>query len=331
MAKCWQFSDYVGLDMCKLFVIFSLLISSCSVASSLVFINLTVVDSQSEQPVSGARVQFAFQKSRGATLSEEVTDLEGKSSASGVGGYGVNIHAEKKGYYYSRRTITKRGSLTVDLKLRKVVNPVPMYAKKAKIILPQSGVLYGFDFTKGDLVAPHGEGLTPHVRLMVAGEKQDVFNYDKTLTLSFSKNDGIVQYDSGVSVKESKFKFPYLAPENGYHNILEKHERRWQKEVGYSYDHGLEGDYHRFQLGYAFRVNSEVDKDGDLISANYGKIYGEFAAYLHGTNTPSLSDGQAMVVFTYSYNPVANERSLEFDVKKNLFGRLPSEISVSEP
>lgn len=310
-------------------IILFFLLSGSACAGNITRVDLLVVD-ENGSPLDQVNVAMGFLSNTPNNNYRGVTNSDGKVFAVSDSVWGVKVYAEKPDYYDSFKRI-ENGNQSLVLPLRRIMRPKAMYAKKAEVILPQKGVLYGFDFSKGDLVVPYGEGLTPHVRLMVDGEKQNIYNYEKTLTVSFAENDGILKYDSEVEVRESKFKFPYLVPESGYQNTLEKHEKRWQKQVGYGYDHGLEGDFDQFLLGYAFRVSSTLDESGNLASANYGKVYGEFSAYLPGMNTTNLSDGQAKVVFTYSYNPTKNERSLEFDVSKNLFDRLPPELDVSAP
>jgi hypothetical protein len=54
--------------------------------------------------------------------------------------------------------------------------------------------------------------------------------------------------------------------------------------------------------------------EGKLITANYGKIYGEL---IYGGTEKNLSGG--MVRLIYYFNPTPNDRNLEFDGKNNLF------------
>jgi hypothetical protein len=60
-----------------------------------------------------------------------------------------------------------------------------------------------------------------------------------------------------------------------------------------------------------FRIRTVTDKDGKIVSANYGEIYGPFEYGLLG--------GKYRVQFNYYFNPTANDRNLEFDPPKNLF------------
>ena len=74
----------------------------------------------------------------------------------------------------------------------------------------------------------------------------------------------------------------------------------------------LESNFDRFR-NYYFRVRTQIDKDGNVMSALYGKLYSEF---------PKLH---------YYLNPNDNDRNVEFDPRQNLFVNLPKEERQSEP
>ena len=85
------------------------------------------------------------------------------------------------------------------------------------------------------------------------------------------------------------------APENGYERRL----YRWYNSEGECND-----DKSR---NYAFRIRTEKDEKGNITSAYYGKVYGDFRVnYLRG------------IAFLYYLNPTPNDRNLEFDRKTNL-------------
>ena len=62
---------------------------------------------------------------------------------------------------------------------------------------------------------------------------------------------------------------------------------------------------------FYFRVRTVTDKDGKIISAHYGKIYGDFPSFIH------------------YFNGTANDRNLEFDIGRNLLGNLKRSERVS--
>jgi len=65
-----------------------------------------------------------------------------------------------------------------------------------------------------------------------------------------------------------------------------------------------------------FRVRSKTDAKGNVVEANYGKIYGKFD-FAHGP--------KKFVIFSYTFNPTPNDRNLEFDGKTNLFHPGPND------
>jgi hypothetical protein len=64
---------------------------------------------------------------------------------------------------------------------------------------------------------------------------------------------------------------------------------------------------------YFFRVRTVLDENGNVKSAQYGKIYGDF------------------MQFRYYFNPTPNSRNIEFDPKHNLLSGLQSFEQVSAP
>ena len=64
---------------------------------------------------------------------------------------------------------------------------------------------------------------------------------------------------------------------------------------------------------YIFRVRTKVNERGEIISALYGKIHGRIETGGYLQPLPRLQ-------FTYYLNPTPNDRNIEFDPEKNLFG-----------
>ena len=64
---------------------------------------------------------------------------------------------------------------------------------------------------------------------------------------------------------------------------------------------------------YFFRVRTVLDEEGNVKSALYGKIYGDF------------------MQFRYYLNPTLNDRNVEFDPEHNLLEGLKSTEKVMEP
>jgi hypothetical protein len=71
---------------------------------------------------------------------------------------------------------------------------------------------------------------------------------------------------------------------------------------------------------YFLRTRVQLDADGDIISANYAKIYDEIRF-----------DARGLVSFWYYYNPTPNDRNLEFDPARNLFPQSMKGANVANP
>ena len=313
----------------KLVILYVCLVA-CASAKEVINVDLLIVDDD-KNPVSGVKVGMGFLLGKGSNVVHGYTDADGRLSASEVGVVGVSILLNKQDYYTSTRRVG-RGNQDVIIPLRIIKNPVSLYAKKVRLTLPSTGRKFGFDLEKSDWVVPHGRGLTAHIYFKVDGERQDMFNYDEQLDISFpNEHDGLVKYGEEEQVFESTFRFPYEAPTSGYMNTLTHKRKRWQVKEGLrTTPHGDE-TYDRTMLGYAFRVNTEADDDGNVVSANYGKINGEILSNIVASNDKKGNAGKGEIFFTYYYNPVKNERSLEFDIHKNLFKNLSRKEKVATP
>lgn len=210
---------------------------------------------------------------------------------------------------------------TVDVVLKPIINPIAMYARKmgdvtSPLELPQKGQSIGFDLMAGDWVAPHGKGSVadlvftlketiPYVRV------EDSF--DVTLTISFSnKGDGIQSLLAPINMG-SDLRLPRFAPKDGYEQIL-------VKEIGRSTANKPINSGICEDQNYFFRVRTVLDEKGRIKSALYGKIDGDIQFW-----------GNRKVRFNYCLNPNPNDRNMEFDPKRNLFGTLPFNQRVLTP
>ena len=274
-------------------------------------------------PVGSATVRAAFYfdpKKQGMIIGE--TDTNGLCSIEGITHMDVSYQIQKDGYYRTDGryvfgmveppVINNRWQPwdpTNTMVLKRIKNPVPMYVKKVETIIPVLDQPVGFDLEKGDWVAPYGTGSSSDfVFKFLFKTKPQTYKDDfRTQTiLSFSNpKDGI--QDVVVPVEQwgaqSALKLPYQAQSNDHLSVYE-----WQSNCvdGRSEIVPERGDY-------SFRVRTKVDDSGKIISALYGKIHGsiETGGYLQAL--PRLQ-------FTYYLNPTSNDRNVEFDPAKNLFG-----------
>jgi len=138
-----------------------------------------------------------------------------------------------------------------------------------------------------------------------------VLEYNCTLTATFpNKGDGIMTAPSEL-VPGSTFKTSRTATENGYEPEL---------DLDYSNTNQPQGVF-----GYFIRVRTELNQDGTIKSALYGKIPGGFS-FFAGTKAP-----RAGMRFDYYLNPTPNDRNLEFDTKNNLVRDLGEFEGINEP
>lgn len=228
------------------------------------------------------------------------------------------FQVEKSGYYMTRVDYhlgfnykPEKWNLAQLIVLRKIGDPIPMYAKKQELRFPKLDETVGFDLTAGDWVTPYGKGF--HTDMLLKAHRKIVndreFNADLTVTFP-NTGDGIVVAPSEPDIG-SEFKTSRTASQNGYQPELDLH---------YS---GTETPQSVF--GYFIRVRTQLDQDGRVKSALYGKIRGNFRFYA-GTIAPTSGMG-----FDYYLNPTPNDRNVEFNPQKDLIKDLKPLEEVKEP
>ena len=215
----------------------------------------------------------------------------------------LGFHAEKAGYYpawfeYALDFPTQydpvKWNPNVTLLLKKIVKPIPMYAKWLNTHVPVLDTPVGFDLLTGDWVAPHGKGRNKDFVFTRNLSFKSNLDYEGKVTLAFSNpGDGIQMFQPSEIEKTSSMKSPHEAPQEGYESML---TRETSAHPGQSSKYEYEP--HRI---YFFRVRTVLDDSGNVKSANYGKIYGDF------------------MQLRYFLNPTPNDRNIEFDPKRNLF------------
>jgi len=171
--------------------------------------------------------------------------------------------------------------------------------------MPAFDTPVGFDLTAGDWVAPHGKGASADIFLNAHLEKRADYDSDYKLTVSFpNAGDGIQEFRVGPE-DGSALRSSQEAPADGY-------QPQWIQTRTVRPGQGYSGNRDR-NRNYYFRVRTVLDEQGNVKSALYGKIYGDF------------------MQFRYYLNPTPNDRNVEFDPKRNLMQRLNSFEQVSAP
>lgn len=192
-------------------------------------------------------------------------------------------------------------SPTVTLVLKKIVEPIAMYAKWVDVDPPNSRTRVGYDVFVGDWIAPYGKGAQADIFFFQSLRKRSESDFDYRLEVSFpNPGDGIQPFETSPEDRASALRSPHEAPKDGY-------KSEWTKarahHPGYANSGGLNDD-----ASFFIRVRTVLDEHGNVKSAHYGKIYGDF------------------MNFRYYVNPTVNSRNIEFDPTKNLLkSSLPSQ------
>jgi hypothetical protein len=244
------------------------------------------------------------------------TDTNGLFTVSGHSSFWLGISAEKSGCYTTRQGYelgaayqyeAKKWHPTLKLELKKIGKPIAMYAKRVNLGLPVLGKPVGFDLTAGDYVAPHGKGNAPDLIFTGTLDKRAENDSDYELTVGFpNPGDGIQEFRVPFLLTEgSELRSPHEAPVDGY-------QPQWVQLDSRKPGQPVKSNRDR-NRNYFFRVRTVLDEKGDVKSALYGKIYGDF------------------MQFRYYLNPEPNSRNVEFDPKQNLLKGLKSFEEVTSP
>ena len=152
----------------------------------------------------------------------------------------------------------------------------------------------GYDLEMDSFVKPHGNGLHSDLFFEFKRAFENSQNYEVSCTVSFpNEQDGIQEVN--FSKKQAAFQWPYLAPTNNYKSLMTwRSARANAKPVVHNFDEK--------RVNYIFRIRTQTDEEGNITSACYGKIEGAFGL--------GWAD---WVNWVYWFNPVPNERSLEWN------------------
>lgn len=290
----------------------------------------------------------------GVTDRDGFCRLSGRTEA----GHACCIARGNAGYYdsgwysfdYVERSMLKFGrwlpdDVVVTVRLDRVVNPIPLYVKKSVGAYREKNIanhrifekdrdlsetnrvpvvrnaLLAYDMVKGDWLPPHGNGESCDIQFVfnetVLGWKKGrgydgvsmSKKYKMTMSVSMAgEGNGLVEVptseNAGIKLR--------VAPSGGYVGKL----TRWLGWFGGGDGEKTDGDRNRC---YAFRIRTVYDDEGNIKSAYYGKVYGDFD--MSGSNG---------VGFLYYLNLKSNDRNLEWDRQNNLCPR-PGFIGDPKP
>ncbi len=312
-------------------------------------VKIRVVDDKGV-PVPDARAVISFVMIQRGTDIEHVgmTDKNGEFSANGRGNHSVFVSVRKTSHYEARLdNLPNDKDLDLTAVLPRVSNPIPLYANRFSpgtgrgLKIPKQNEWLGYDFEIGDWVSPFGRGAESDIRFKFRNEFKGYQDHVKNLPedIAFSKRAHAARKEEWTEEKfklsagkwdaeleisfagereglfeeirfleYSRLKLPHNAPAEGYVPTWRYTANNYSPRTA------------RQNVGFFLRTRVKVDKSGNIISANYAKTVGDI--YL----VP-----QGMLMFTYYFNPVPNDRNLEFDPKRNLFPASFPGARVDEP
>ncbi len=279
-------------------------------------LSVLVLDEE-KLPILDAKLVTWFPEIYGAGSSakgktpSDLTDAEGRASVNETTAGSVSFSVRKEGYYYTgggkidfMGMRAKGEALRAEktLIMKKIGNPIPLYARPLRYVkIPQLNAPFGFDLEVGDWVAPHGKGKTVDMIFQISGTHKSYREHDLKLEISFpNEGDGLVEFEGSFEVG-SALRSDHLAPESGYMpSLVFRRKALYEQKSSQWLNDSKSGS------NYYLRTRTELDEKGNVVRANYGKIYGNFD-FLDYIN-----------VEAYYFNPVVNDRNIEFDTKRNL-------------
>ena len=192
--------------------------------------------------------------------------------------------------------------MTNTVVLKRKVNPVAMCVKldREGIAPPVKNEYIGFDLEKKDWLVPFGKGVHADISMKYEYEAGAVpaLHYRGAVFLAFTN-----KYDGAYVMKKDTFsslKSVYQADSNAVYH----------QEFAFVYDR-LSGTIKKNtnfpESNYlVIRTRSKTDEKGNLISANYSKIYGP------------VTTSDSGIHVDYYFNPNENDPNLEADTTQNL-------------
>ncbi len=281
---------------------------------------MRVVDAETGLPVTNAEIRVTFteqadpwgtgvgksDRQKTKVDKEGAATFKGNSAYPGCGGsvFADGYYSDGGGMNYQKKnSVLNRWepwNPTIEVKMRKIKNPVPMvYEWIQRESIPVWEKPAGFDLQAGDWVSPHGDGAVADFVFTATRVTEPKEGVRYSLTFS-NPLDGLQEYVPPEDIRSS-YIFPYLAPTNKYVPTFNRYRLLKYPELSDYPANNLKADG---EISYIFRVRTKTGRDGNIISANYGRIQGEVSMSLEGR-----------IYFQYWFNPEPNNRSLESDKK----------------
>ena len=291
---------------------------------------LRIVDEKGV-PVTNALVSVVYGTYEYQKTVNGFTDINGLHVAEDVSTRNsIGGSVAKDGYYTSFFKFPDIGDLSrilengrwqpwnpvIPVILRERRNPIPMYAVRLAFERFPSDMGVGYDCEKGDFVEPHGKGKTADfIITMSGGEIPESRRTKRRLRLSASDEGG--GFIRKQKMKWCEFVSEHEAPVYGYETDI-----LMADEVERPFYEKNPGDIAEDEY-LIFKSRIIRDKEGNIVSANYGKIYGKLE-YVFANNVnwdpknPLSTKSYGGIKCVCFFNPAPNDRNLEFDRTRNL-------------
>ena len=191
-------------------------------------------------------------------------------------------------YGETRTVVLKR------IKKPTAVSVLPSSLRDVKI--PAYGVWVGFDFERADWCSPYGNGKFDDVLLRFTSDvRKRNFDFTYRMEASFTN----CPYAGAYLMKKDGFsdlKSVYSADTNA------AYVSTWAFSTLSDPSKPVILNYLNKDSYLVFRTRTQVDANGNLVGAHYGKIYGEWHTI-----------ERAMKLFDGCFNPVENDTNIEGD------------------
>ncbi|MGD9874056.1 MAG: hypothetical protein AB7T27_07265 [Kiritimatiellia bacterium] len=279
--------------------------------------------------VTNANVNVAFSNQRkGATILDGMSDNNGFYIAVGTSDGDLNYTVTNVGcyrtsghywFYLWKEECVEDGrwipwNPVLPVTLKRIVNPIPMYARRVDIEIPEQNKPLGYDLEKADWIAPYGKGVVADFNIIFTDQREGIQHFWKSLTFrAVNPLEGLIVQKMD---EFSTFVSAYNAPIENYLLEYAFERKRTRTEILISKSIN-DNEY------FILRSRVTTNTEGVITSARYSKIYGPIE-YAAGKQKNRLR-------FIYYFNPTPNDRNLEFDPQQNLFGKLPSGEAVYKP
>lgn len=299
--------------------------------TAIVTSHVYAIDEISRQPITNASVKAWFEvdigwrawtESAPIVTAESTTDESGMCRLSGETNTGdIFLKAWKEGIYYDglehykclKKDNWQSNNNIITIALQRVEHPIPLFVKRIKGEISSTNDFFNqtnnklaFDLMKGDWLPPIGSGSVADIsfrRKLISDDVQRYVIYKGVKYLNVYEMTAVFDGDDNglLSVNSERARGIRLrrAPERGYD---------MKEVVGFRASTGRIISSRDENKCFYFRIRTKRNEKGEIVSACYGKIYGDI----------SLSDDTFSPEFLYYLNTTPLDRNLEWDMKNNL-------------